>query len=325
MPDGRRTRAARGKTAGNDEPSPPRLPAGPAGTPPVTEPIPGTRRVPFTVELRQPVLGVTVRTGWLIEGEAGWAEWSPLPSWNRQEILAAYRGALEAAGHAFPTARRRRVEVNAMVPRVPADTAARMAVASGCGTVKVKVGDPGGEARVDAVREAVGPSVRIRLDANGTWDVEEAQRCLARFASRGIELVEDPVPTLGEMAVLRRRSPVPVAVEMSIRTVDDVHDLRRLEAADVLVIKPQRLGGIGASLHAAELAHLPVIVSSALETSVGLSTCLAVAAALPETPYAHGIGTALLLSEDVSGDPLLPVEGWLVPRRVSPDLVLARP
>jgi O-succinylbenzoate synthase len=217
------------------------------------------------------------------------------------------------------------VEVNAMVPRVPADVAARMAVASGCGTVKVKVGDPGGEARVDAVRAAVGGSVRIRLDANGAWTVEEAQRELIRFATRFIEFVEDPVATLTEMAALRRRSPIPIACEMAVRSVDDIHELRRLDAADVLVLKPQRLGGIRASLHAAELARIPVIVSSALETSVGLATCLAVAAALPEIPYAHGVGTALLLTEDVTADPLIPDQGWLTPRRVSPDQLLTAP
>jgi O-succinylbenzoate synthase len=288
----------------------------------VTEPA---RRIPFSVELRQPVMGVTTRVGWLIEGSAGWSEWSPLPSWNRQEIVTAYRGALEAAEHPFPEALHQRVEVNAMVPRVPADVAARMAVASGCGTVKVKVGDPGGEARVDAVRAAVGGSVRIRLDANGAWTVEEAQRELIRFATRFIEFVEDPVATLTEMAALRRRSPIPIACEMAVRSVDDIHELRRLDAADVLVLKPQRLGGIRASLHAAELARIPVIVSSALETSVGLATCLAVAAALPEIPYAHGVGTALLLTEDVTADPLIPDQGWLTPRRVSPDQLLTAP
>jgi len=103
-----------------------------------------------------------------------------------------------------------------------------------------------------------------------------------------------------------------------------VVEMRRLDAADVLVVKPQRIGGIAAALRAAELAGVPVVVSSALETSVGLSACLAVAAALPASPYAHGIGTATLLAEDVTANPLLPVRGRLVPRRVEPDLLLVR-
>ena len=108
------------------------------------------RRLPFTVALRQPVLGVTSRSGWLIEGAAGWAEWSPLPSWSGEEGEAAHRGALEAADHPFPGPLQASVEINTMIPRVPPDVAARMAVAAGCRTVKVKVGDPGGEARVRA-------------------------------------------------------------------------------------------------------------------------------------------------------------------------------
>ncbi len=127
-----------------------------------------TRQIPFTVALREPVLGVTSRAGWLIEGDAGWAEWSPLPSWSREENAAAYRGAIEAADQPFPEPVIGAVEVNTMIPRVAPRLAARMAVLSGCATAKVKVGDPDGEARVRAVREAVGPRARIRVDANGS-------------------------------------------------------------------------------------------------------------------------------------------------------------
>jgi O-succinylbenzoate synthase len=283
-------------------------------------------RIPFSVALRHPVLGVTSRSGFLIEGEAGWAEWSPLPSWSREEGETAHRGALETAGNAFPPVIQASVEINTMIPRVAPDVAARMAVAAGCHTIKVKVGDPEGEARVRAVREAVGPAAHIRLDANGSWDLEQAIRALEVLARYDIELVEDPVPTLADLALLRRRTSIPLAAETSIRTMEDVIEMRRLDAADVLVIKPQRIGGIVAALHAAELAAIPVVVSSALETSVGLAACLAVAAALPASPYAHGIGTATLLAEDVASDPLLPVQGRLVPRRVEPDLLLgARP
>jgi O-succinylbenzoate synthase len=214
------------------------------------------------------------------------------------------------------------VTVNAMVPRVRPELAARMAVESGCGTVKVKVGDAGGEARVAAVRAAVGPAVRLRLDANGAWDVATAEAALRRLAVHGIELVEDPVAGLEELASLRRRSPVPVAAEMCVRTVADAARLRALDAADAVVLKPQRIGGVAAALAAAAAAGVPAIASSALETSVGLAAVLALAAALPESPFAHGAGTALLLAEDVTSDPLIPVEGRLRPRRVVPDAVL---
>ncbi|HXZ99048.1 MAG TPA: enolase C-terminal domain-like protein [Candidatus Binatia bacterium] len=285
-------------------------------------PPPG-RRIPFRVGLRHPVLGVTQRSGWLIEGRAGWAEWSPLPSWSRDEVIAAYRGAVEAAEHPFPDPIQASVAVNAMIPRVAPEVAARMAAGSPCSTLKVKVGDPEGEARVGAVREAAGAGVRIRVDANGAWTVEEAVRALSRLRRYSIEYAEDPVATLPEMAVLRRRAPLAIAAEMPVRVLEDVAELGRLAAADLLVVKPQRIGGIRAALLAAELCGVPVVVSSALETSIGLSACLAVAAALPSSGHAHGIGTATLLSEDVTTEPLLPLDGRLTPRRVEPDLLLA--
>jgi O-succinylbenzoate synthase len=278
-------------------------------------------RLDVTVRLRVPVGGVVERRARLVEGVAGWGEWSPLPSWSEAEVAAADEAAEEAATRPFPPARRALVAVNAMVPRVEPALAARLALESGCGTVKVKVGDPDGEARVAAVRAAVGPGVRLRLDANGAWDVDTALLTLRRLAVHDLELVEDPVATLEELAALRRRSAVPVAAEMCVRTVADARRLRALDAAGAVVLKPQRIGGVAAALAAAAEAGVPAIASSALETSVGLAAVLALAAALPDSPYAHGCGTALLLAEDVTSDPLIPQRGSLRPRRVVPDLV----
>ena len=282
------------------------------------------KRVPFTVRLRVPVGRVVDRHGWLVEGPAGWGECSPLPSWSDEERAAAERSAEEAATQPFPGGARARVEVNAMIPRVGPELAAALAIESACRTVKVKVGDPEGEARVEAVRAALGSPARIRLDANGAWqDVDEALGAIRSYERFGIELVEDPVETLENMARVRRASPVPVAAEMSVRTVGDARRLRELDAADVVVIKPQRIGGVGAALAAAEEAGVPAIASSALESSVGLAAVLAVAAALPASTFAHGVGTALLLEDDVTSSPLLPEGGVLEPRRVVPDLLVA--
>jgi o-succinylbenzoate synthase len=281
-------------------------------------------RLDFAVGLRLPVGAVRARSGRLVEGPAGWGEWSPLPTWSREEVAAAEAAAEEAAGTPFPPPCREAVAVNTMVPRVAPAVAARLAVEAGCSTVKVKVGDGDGEARVAAVRAALGPRARLRLDANGAWDVATAETALRRLAVHGIELVEDPVATLEELAALRRRSPVPVAAEGSIRTVADARRLRALDAADAVVLKPQRIGGVRAALAAARAAGVPAIASSALETSVGLAAVLALAAALPPSPYAHGVGTATLLVEDVTRDPLLPVRGRLLPRRVVPDLLASR-
>lgn len=276
------------------------------------------KRVPFRVALSVPVLGVTERTGWLVEGAAGWGECSPLPSWGEPERAAAERAALEAAELPFPDARVDRVAVNAMVPRLQPDQAARLALASGCATIKVKVGDALGVDRVAAVRAACGASTRIRVDANAAWDLDTALAELHRLAAFDVELAEDPVGRLEDLTMLRRRSPIAVAAETGIRTVDDATRVRGLGAADAVVLKPQRLGGVRAALAAADAAGVPAIASSALETSVGLAAVVALAAALGPGPFAHGCGTALLLAGDVTDEPLLPEAGWLRPRRVRP-------
>jgi len=270
------------------------------------------------VPLRVPVGDVTERSGWLVQGPAGWGEYSPLPSWSAAERAAAERAAIEAATEPFPAPLRARVEVNAMIPRVSPAVAADLARASGCRTVKIKVGDPASIDRVAAVRDAVGSGVRIRLDANASWDLDTAAIALAQMTAYDIELIEDPVADLDQMATFRRGSSVLIAVESSVRTVEDAARAARLGAADVIVLKPQRIGGATAALRAAEAAGLPAIASSALETSVGLAMVLAVAAALPNAPFAHGVGTALLLAADVTDDPLVPVDGLLTPRRVAP-------
>jgi len=261
------------------------------------------------------VMGVTVRNGYLLEGPAGWGEYSPLESWNDAEREAAERSALEAAMLPFPVVQRDRVLVNAMVPRLAPDVAAALALGSGCATIKVKVGDEQSLDRVAAVRSACGPDVKIRLDANGAWDVETAVTMLARLAPYDIELVEDPVNSLEGLAALRLRVAIPIAAESCIRTTADARRLRELDAVDAIVIKPQRIGGVREALRAAEESGVPAIASSALETSVGLAAVVALAASLPETPYAHGAGTALLLESDVVAQPLIPVHGWLIPGR----------
>ena len=275
--------------------------------------------MPFSIALRHPVMGVTMRSGYLIEGPAGWGECSPLPSWNEAEREAAERSALEAATLPFPATVRDRVAVNAMIPRVAPDIAAELALNSGCGTIKIKVGDGESVDRVAAVRSACGPAVRIRLDVNGAWDIDTALRMLAQLAVYDIELAEDPVASLEELAALRGRAGMPIAAESCIRTTDDARRLRQLEAADAIVLKPQRIGGVREALRAADAGGVPAIASSALETSVGLAAVLALAASLPDAPFAHGAGTALLLASDVVADPLIPVDGWLTPRRPSVD------
>jgi len=277
-----------------------------------------TRRIPFRVGLCVAVGSVSERVGWLLEGEHGWGEFSPLPGWSPEEVAAAEGAAVEAATRPFPDAVRPQVEVNALVPRVGTDQArslVRAAMVAGCRTMKVKVGDGDSMARVAAVRETLGPEGVIRLDANGAWDPETAESALRNLSRYGIELCEDPVGNLEDLAALRRRCAVPVAAEACVRTLEDARRLKLLSAADAVVLKPQRMGGVRVALDAAEAAGVPAIASSALETSVGLAAVLALAASLPDLEFACGIGTALLLTEDPVLDPLIPQEGRLTPRR----------
>ena len=164
---------------------------------------------------------------------------------------------------------------------------------SGCRTAKVKVADATGtlaedQARLEAVRDALGPGGRIRVDANGAWDVDTAIASLKVLdrAAGGLEYVEQPCATVEELAAVRRRTSSPVAADESIRRAADPYRVRDLEAADIAVLKVQPLGGVRACLRIAEDIGLPTVVSSALETSVGLAAGVALAAALPELEYA---------------------------------------
>lgn len=265
----------------------------------------------FRIPLRTPFRGVTERSGALIEGPSGWGEFSPFPEYGPDIAARWYRSAHEAAHGVWPSPVRDRIEVNTTVPAVDPVTAHALVQASGCTTAKVKVGEGDDEARVEAVRDALGPSGRLRIDVNAGWDVDAAEKHISILARYDLEYVEQPVATLEEMAVLRRRVDVPLAADESIRTAEDPLRVVGLEAADVVVLKVQPLGGVNACMRIAGSCGLPVVVSSAVETSIGIAAGIALAAALPELPYACGLGTIPLLEGDVVADPLVPVAGSL--------------
>jgi O-succinylbenzoate synthase len=169
------------------------------------------------------------------------------------------------------------------------------------------------------VRAAVGPATALRVDANGVWDVETAVSMIERLESYDLELVEQPVATIDDLARVRQRVAVPIAADECVRSVDDARRLRALRAADAIVLKQQPLGGVRAAMAVAEEAAVPAIVSSMMETSVGLAAGLALAAALPELPYACGLATLAYVDGDVVRDPLVPEDGVLRVRNVVPD------
>lgn len=279
----------------------------------------------FAVPLRVRFRGTDVREGLLLRGPAGWGEFAPFPEYGPDEASRWLAAAIEAAWIGWPTPVRDAVPVNAIVPAVGPDRAAELVRESGCTTVKVKVAEAGqslGEdvARVGAVRDALGPDGRVRVDANGAWTVEQASASMEVLRDFDLEYVEQPCATVDECAQLRRRTDVPVAVDEGLRRAADprhVHGLR--EAADVLVLKVAPLGGVRPALDVAAVYGIPVVVSSALDTSVGLAAGLALAASLPEAPLACGLGSGRLLKNDVAADRLLPVGGRLEVRPVTVD------
>lgn len=282
----------------------------------------GTLRA-FAIPMRTKFRGITVREGALIEGPAGWGEFSPFPGYGPAESARWLASAIESATAGWPAPARDPVPVNVTVPAVGPERAYAIVAASGCRTAKVKVAERGqapGEdvERVAAVRDALdaaGPGGRIRVDANGGWPVDEAARMLRSLGKYGLEYAEQPCATLDELAALRRLVDVPVAADESIRKAEDPLRVRAAGAADIVVVKVQPLGGVRAALRVAEACGLPAVVSSAVDTSVGLAAGVALAAALLELPYACGLATMSLLAGDVTAEPLAESGGSLPVRR----------
>lgn len=288
--------------------------------------------VPMSTRFR----GITVREGVLLETEdgTGWGEFSPFTEYDDATAAPWLRAAYEAAAGDWPAPVRDRIPVNVTVPAVGPERAAAVVAAAtpdpgtgiGPATAKVKVADdPDSLAadleRVAAVRDALGPHGRLRVDVNGRWSVDEAVAAIAQLdrEAGGLEYVEQPCASVEELAAVRRRVQVPVAADESIRRAGDPYRVRDLEAADIAVLKVQPLGGVRACLRIAEDIGLPVVVSSALESSVGIAAGVALAAALPELPYACGLDTVRLLRADPVADPLVSAGGSLPVRRPRPE------
>ncbi len=280
-------------------------------------------RIPMRVRFRR----VTWREAVLIEGAAGWGEFSPFPEYPPTMTARWLAAGLEAAVREWPDPVRRSIPVNVTVPAVDPEVAYHTVIESGCRTAKVKVAEPGegpeiDDARVAAVRQALGPDGRLRIDVNAAWTVDEAAANIGRLAVHGLEYVEQPVRTIDELVELQQRIDVPIAADEAVRLADDPMEVVERGGADILVLKVQPLGGMWRTLDLAERAGLPVVVSSALETSIGLAAGLVAAAALPGLPYACGLATAALLEGDVTREPLRPVEGAIEVRRPVPDTEL---
>ncbi|BBX47987.1 o-succinylbenzoate synthase [Mycobacterium cookii] len=271
--------------------------------------------LPMRVRFR----GITTREVALIDGPSGWGEFGAFLEYDDAEAAHWLAAALDSAYRMPPPPLRMRIEVNATVPAVPAEQVPEiMARFPGARTAKVKVAEPGQSldddvSRVDAVRALV-PTVRV--DANGAWTVEQA--VAAARALGPLEYLEQPCATVEELAQVRRQVDVPVAADESIRKAGDPLAVVRAGAADIAVLKVAPLGGISALLTIAGQIDIPVVVSSALDSAVGIATGLSAASALPELRHACGLGTGRLFVEDVA-EPLAAVDGYLPVGPVTPD------
>ncbi|MEP7193184.1 MAG: o-succinylbenzoate synthase [Actinomycetota bacterium] len=278
-------------------------------------------QIPMRVRFR----GVTVREAVLIRGPLGWGEFAPFPEYDDLESSRWLAAAMEAGWLGWPGPVRESIPVNATVPAVPAgEVAGILARYDGCTTAKVKVAELGQSEsddvdRVAAVRETMGAGARIRVDANGGWSVTEALEALRKLSAYGLEYAEQPCATVEELRALRiglayNGIDVLVAADESIRRASDPMRVVREEAADIIVVKVAPLGGVRSALAVAQECGLPTVVSSALDTSVGIRAGLALAAALPELPFACGLSTVELLAGDVCGDSLVPAAGSIAVR-----------
>lgn len=291
--------------------------------------------VPFALRMRQRFRGIDVREGMLIQGPRGWGEFAPFDDYDDRMAARWLGTAIEAAFGEWPAPKRTSIAVNAIIPAVSADAAAVMArdavLGDGCTTVKVKVG--GGlaadEARVASVRHSLDVALghgrgRIRLDANAAWSGPDAITALRRLGQYGIEYVEQPCASAADLRQVRASCDVPIAIDEHIRQAPDLQALRdqaaRLaEIADIAIIKPTPLGGIAMALEVIEALPIPVVVSGAMESSVGLAVPVALAGVL-DLDIACGLGTGALLATDVVAEPIRPVGGMVSVVRRAPDL-----
>ncbi|MFN6544420.1 o-succinylbenzoate synthase [Mycolicibacterium nivoides] len=274
--------------------------------------------LPMRVRFR----GITVREVALIDGPAGWGEFGAFLEYEPAEAAAWLASGIEAAYRPAPPVHRDRVPINATVPAVPAAQVPEvLARFPGARTAKVKVAEPGQTladdvARVNAVRAQV-PVVRV--DANGGWTLPQAVASAAALTADGpLEYLEQPCATVDELAALRRQVSVPIAADESIRKASDPLRVVRARAADVAVLKVAPLGGVSRMLEIAAQIDIPIVVSSALDSAVGIGRGLLAAAALPELTHACGLGTGGFFVQDVA-EVSAPVDGYLPVEKVVPD------
>lgn len=283
----------------------------------------------LSLPLKSKFRGLWHRELVLVQGER-WAEFSPFVEYPDSEAAQWLRATMEWAFDPLPELKRRSIPVNATLPAVdPNEIEALLKNFQGSDSVKIKVAEPGQAADVDLKRiqkvRELDPTLKIRLDANGLWSLEKALEFCRILWENQIELeyLEQPVATISELAQLKHlleteRIPYKIAADESVRKVSDPLEVAKAHAADILVLKSAPLGGIKNALRIYKEAGLEVVVSSALESSIGMQSGLHLAGAIDELNYSCGLGTASLFTADVTENPLIVKNGQLEIREVIP-------
>jgi O-succinylbenzoate synthase len=263
--------------------------------------------------------GITVREVALFKGEYGWAEFSPFLEYDDAEASHWLASAIEAATTPRPQLFRTSVAVNGTIPGLNDSAQLKKIVDSfpGVKTFKVKVGNDLAEdlARVNTIRE-LQPQAKIRIDVNGLWSVAQAEEFLNSVGE--IEYVEQPCSTIEELRELKSKTSVKIVGDEILRKAVDPFDIDLTGAVDYLMLKVQPLGGIKRAHAIAEHHKLPIVVSSALESAVGINYGLTLAASFQELNFDCGLGTGSLLAQDVTHLPI--VDGMIQITEFEPQL-----
>ncbi|MEI7944024.1 MAG: o-succinylbenzoate synthase [Actinomycetes bacterium] len=281
------------------------------------------------IPLKQKFRGITTREVALFEGPFGWGEFSPFLEYDVAESSRWLAAGIESAFVGWPAPKREVIEINATIPDgTPEEAVAALSFFQGCRTAKIKVAGTHSSldtARLVAVERVLGDSGKIRIDANGCWSVAEALKQITSFyevLGNTLEYVEQPCATVSEIAQVHEKLsvPVPLAIDEGIRKEGYTRDLS--DIADVAILKVAPMGGVKNALHIAQQLDMPIVVSSALETSIGMRAGLALAAAVPNLLGACGLGTVDLLGGDVISHSLVAEDGAIGLREVVPSLEL---
>lgn len=274
------------------------------------------RATPFSVSLNTPFRGVVKRIGFAFEGQYGFGEWAPFSDYAPNLSAKWLAAALLAADEPRNQNLRKQVACNGIVPaldpKAAVDWALKLYQDLGVKTLKVKVGDPLDVERVKAIQEAL-PDLNLRVDANGAWSLDQARVKIRELVDFNVSVIEQPCTTLSDCAQVRGLG-ADIAIDEGIRLshqLDDTFIAQIRDAADLVVLKPIPLGGLQQTKVIAKRINLPVIISGSLDTSIGLSYVAYVAACMPTEPLASGLGTGILLANDLTNQTLLPRNGFI--------------